>query len=410
MLKPPSVQNGEQIYLDYHATTPVDPVVLEAILPYFSQIFGNPASEAHAWGWAAQGAVEAARSEVASFLGAKPDEILFTSGATESNNHAILGVMQADYFAQAEADAALPKGHIVTVATEHKSVLDPVAHLKKLGFSVTVLPVEPGTGLVKAETVLAALQPDTKLVSVMLANNEIGTIQPVQEISKITRPRGIVLHCDAVQGASYLDCNVEILGVDLLSLSAHKLYGPKGAGALFIRRKNPRISLSPLLRGGGQERGLRSGTLNVPGIVGLAKACTLAAKLRKEEAQRLRNMRNRLWDTLKTNVSNLRLNGPLENHLRLPHNLNFTVSGVMPEALLTDLRHLALSTGSACVGDSSSHVMKALYPELRDDAPHSLTLRIGLGRFTTDAQLEKASEILVSQISKAQEKFKNIHS
>jgi len=366
------------LYLDYHATTPVDPRVLEAMLPYFTDRFGNAASRSHRFGWDADAAVERARQQTASLIGASGNEIVFTSGATESNNLAIKGVLHAH--------AAGPR-HIITTAVEHKSVLDTCQGLANDGCRVTCLGVDRN-GRVDPEAVRAAIADDTVLVSVMAANNEVGAIQPLEEIGAITRERGVLLHSDAAQAAGKIPLDVRALGVDLLSFTAHKMYGPKGTGALYIRRR-ARVTLRPILEGGGQERGLRSGTLNVPGIVGLGRAAEINAAELPAESARLAALRNRLFEALCRNLPGVGLNGSLDG--RLPHNLSVHFTGVAGESILLAIDDIALSSGSACASGAiePSYVLKAC--GIPDDLALS-SIRFGLGRFTTDDEIEYAAE------------------
>jgi cysteine desulfurase len=359
--------------------------VLEAMLPYFTDAFGNAASRDHVFGWEAEAAVEEARHQIASALNARDKEIVFTSGATESDNLAILGV--ARLYAQ--------KGrHVVTGATEHNAVLDACRQLEREGFEVTVLAPD-ATGRISADQVRGAIQEGTTLVSLMLANNEIGTIHPLAEIGAVCREKGVFLHTDAVQGFCKIPFDVEAMHVDLASVTAHKIYGPKGTGALYVRGKGPRVRLAPLFHGGGHERGLRSGTLNVPGIVGFGKAVEIALAERDDEARRLRRLRADLAKQIQQHVEDASLNGPPlpeidesgalspgEKERRLPGNLNLSFAGVEGEALLMNLKDLAVSSGSACTSASiePSHVLKAI--GVPDDLAHA-SIRFGLGRFTT---------------------------
>ncbi len=359
------------IYMDHNATTPVDVRVLEAMLPCFAEQFGNPASTTHAWGWAAARLVERAREQVAAGLGATAEEICFTSGATEANNLAIKGV----------ARALAGRGrHLVTVATEHHAVLDPFGSLADGGFDVTVLPVD-GLGRVDPGAVAAALRDDTILVSVMLANNETGVLQPLEEVAKICRERGVLLHTDATQAFGKIAVDVAALGVDLLSCSAHKLYGPKGVGALFVRRRRPRLRLVAQLDGGGHESGLRSGTLNVPGIVGFGRAVEVALELMDGEGRRQAALVNRLRDGIVAALGGVRINTPVEG--RLPNTLNLSFAGVDSGALLAGMRAIAVSSGSACSSarPEPSHVLRAMGVDAR---LASASLRFSLGRSTTD--------------------------
>ena len=365
------------IYLDAHATTPCDPRVVEAMLPTFSALFGNASSRQHAYGWQAEALVEAAREQVAGLVGAHPSEIIFTSGATESNNLAIKGI----------ARALAAKGrHIVASAIEHRSVLDSCRRLESEGFRVTLLPVGPD-GRVSPADVEAALEDETILVSVMLANNEIGSLQPVREIGALCKEKGIYFHCDAVQALAWEKVDVQTLGIDLLSISAHKMHGPKGVGALFVRRRNPRVQLRALIDGGGHERGLRSGTLNVSGIVGLGKAAEIVLEERDRDAARVRALRDRLLAGLRGRLGELAVNGSLKH--RLPNNLNLSIPGADAGAMLGSLRGVALSSGSACASAVAepSHVLAALG---LDEERLASALRFGLHRFTTEAEIDQA--------------------
>jgi cysteine desulfurase len=366
------------VYLDYHATTPVDPRVLEAMLPYFTDRFGNAASRQHAFGWEAQEAVDAARTRIAALISASAGEIVFTSGATESNNLAIKGA----------AHARRERDHIVTVATEHKSVLDSCRRLEAEGWKLTVLGVTPD-GQVDLDELRRTVTDRTVLVSVMAANNEIGFLQPLAEIAAIIKPHGALLHTDAAQAAGKVPLDVDALGVDLLSLTGHKCYGPKGAGALYVRRQKPRLQLECLIDGGGHENGLRSGTLNVPGIVGLGLAAEICRQEMAQEGARLSALRDRLLSGLRQNLDGLRLNGCAVR--RLPHNLHVSFDDVEGEALLMALGDLAVSTGSACSSGSQkpSHVLEAI-GAVGDRAGASI--RFGLGRTTTDAEIDHAIE------------------
>lgn len=372
------------IYMDNHATTRLDPRVLEAMLPYFTEVYGNAASTGHAFGWQAREAVDAARETIAAAIGARAHEVYFTSGATESNNLAIRGVAER---AQARG------GHLVSLRTEHPSVLDPLERLACRGWDVALLPViqapHPHAGRVLPEQVVQALRPDTVLVSVMLANNEIGAIQPIPEIAGACRERGVLLHTDATQAVGKIPLNVDQLGVDLMSFTAHKICGPKGIGALYVRRRSPPLRLEPLLYGGGHERGLRSGTLNVPGIVGFARAVELAVQEMPAEAARLSSLRDQLYQGLVGAVPEATLNGPALSppELRLPGNLNMSFAHVDGEAILLNLKEVALSSGSACTSANPepSHVLRAL--GIGDEAVRS-SLRFGLGRFNTSDEVD----------------------
>jgi cysteine desulfurase len=363
------------IYMDNNATTRTDPRVVEAMLPYFTEHYGNAASLTHALGREADEAVEQARAQVAALIGAHPREIVFTSGATESNNLALKGV----------AAMYRPKGdHLVTVATEHKAVLDPIRRLEREGSHVTILPVD-AYGQVTVEQVAQALTPRTILVSVMAANNEIGTLQPIREIGRLCKERGVLFHTDAAQAAGKVSLDVEEMDVDLLSVSAHKMYGPKGIGALYVRRRDPRVRLEPQMDGGGQERNLRSGTSNVPAIVGFGVACELCRQEMPDEAQRLTALRERLRRGIQEQLDGVTLNGHPDQ--RLPGNLNLSFAHVKGEALLMALRDVALSSGSACTTASlePSYVLKAL--GLDDELAHA-SIRFGLGRFNTAEEVE----------------------
>src|SRR5438552_719699 len=363
------------VYMDNHATTPVDPRVLEAMLPYFTETYGNAASRNHRFGWEAEAAVEAARKQVAKLINASPQEIVFTSGATESDNLAIKGVAW---------DHRSKGNHLVTLPTEHKAVLDAAKRLEREGFSVTCARVG-ADGLVDPDDVKRALTDGTILVSVMAANNEIGVLQPIEEIGERCRERGVLFHTDAAQAAGKAPVDVERMGVDLLSISAHKIYGPKGVGALYVRGKNPAVEIAPLIDGGGHERGLRSGTLNVPGIVGLGKACELCRLEMPEESRRLGGWRDRLRDGIFSRLDDVRVNGSMEH--RLPHNLNVSFGGIDGESLLVGMNDVAVSLGSACMSATRepSYVLKAL--GVSDDRAQS-SVRFGLGRFNTEEEVD----------------------
>lgn len=378
------------VYLDYHATTPVDPRVLEVMLPYFTEQFGNPASRQHVWGWEAQKAVEAARHQVASLIGASAQEIVFTSGATESNNLAIKGT----------AHALRDRGdHLITVATEHKSVLDSCKRLEREGCRVTRLGVDR-QGFLDLDELRGAITERTILISVMAANNEIGVLQDLQAIGAIAQQRGALFHTDAAQAAGKVPLNVSALGVDLLSLTGHKYYGPKGAGALYVRRKKPKLPLSCQIDGGGHENGLRSGTLNVPGIVGLGRAAEICAAEMPAESARLSPLRDRLLAGLERDLTGLRVNGPSGDR-RLPHNLHLSFDGVEGEALVMALGEVAVSTGSACSSGSQapSHVLQAI-GATGDHAGASI--RFGLGRTTTEADIDFAIAHVVAVVRSLQ--------
>jgi cysteine desulfurase len=376
--------------MDYHATTPVDPRVLEAMLPYFTERFGNPASRNHAYGWAAEEAVERARQQLAGILNAKPKEIIFTSGATESNNLAIKGVLAFD-----EA-----KNHIVTVVTEHKSVLDTCKALERSGRArVTYLKVDKD-GMVDPAEVRAAITPQTALISIMLANNEIGTIPAMAAIGLVAKEHGIVLHTDAAQAFGKVPIDVQALGIDLLSFTGHKVYGPKGIGALYVRSQKPAVRIAPLFDGGGHERGMRSGTLNVPGIVGLGQAGVIAVQEMATEQSRLLSLRERLRQGICEQLEDVRVNGhPTE---RLAGNLNLSFAYVEGESLLLALNDVAVSSGSACtsVNLQPSHVLKAL--GMGDELAHN-SLRFGLGRFTSEAEVDHVIKRVVHEVRRLRE-------
>jgi cysteine desulfurase len=379
------------IYLDYHASTPVDPRALEAMLPFFTERFGNPASKQHAFGWDAQRAVDAAREQVAALIGASSNEICFTSGATESNNLAIKGTAQSCRV----NSSGERRNHVITVVTEHKSVLDSFKRLEQDGWNVTWLGVDR-EGFIDLDELRAAITPETVLVSVMAANNEIGTLQPLAEIGAITSERGVIFHTDAAQAAGKIPIDVRAMNIDLLSLTGHKYYGPKGAGALFVRRRKPRLHLACQIDGGGHENGLRSGTLNVPGIVGLGAAAEICRTELASESARLSSLRNLLLDKLRNELENVRTNGPLGDR-RLPHNLHVTFEGVEGERLLMALGDLAVSTGSACSSGSekASHVVEAVTPP---SAKAGAVVRFGLGRWTTEDEIDAAAARVVKVI------------
>lgn len=375
------------IYMDYQATTPMDRRVLEAMLPYFTEYFGNAASRNHAFGWKAEEAADAARQVIAEAIGAEPREIVFTSGATESNNLALKGI----------AEMYASKGnHIITVQTEHPSILDTVARLERQGHQVTYLPVRPD-GLVDLDILRRAITDKTILISVMAANNEIGVIQPLEEIGRIAREHGVLFHSDATQAVGKVPVDVDAMHLDLVSFTAHKIYGPKGIGALYVRRKNPRVRCAPLLDGGGHERGMRSGTLNVPGIVGFAKAVELALEEREAESKRLIGLRDRLRDMIIHSLDRVYLNGHPDR--RLPGNLNLSFAYVEGESLMMEMHEVAMSSGSACTSASlkPSHVLLAL--GVTDDLAHS-SIRFGLGRFTTEEEVEYVGTKIVAAVNR----------
>lgn len=376
---------SRSIYLDYHATTPVDPRVLAAMLPYFTEHFGNAASITHEYGWEAEAVIQQSRTILAEAINGSPEEIVFTSGATEANNLAIKGVAEA-YFSQGR--------HLITVQTEHNAVLDPCHYLENLGFEVTYLPVQ-GDGILDLDLLEKSIRPDTILVSVMAANNEIGVIQPLAEIGAICRQHQVLFHCDGAQAIGKIPLDVQEMQIDLLSMTAHKIYGPKGIGALYVRRKSPRVKLSPQLHGGGHERGMRSGTLYTPQIVGFAKAVELGLQERETEAERLQQLRSSLWHHLQS-LNGIHLNGHASQ--RLPGNLNVSVEGVDGQALILAVRStVALSSGAACsaVKIAPSHVLTALG---RSEKLAFASLRFGLGRFTTQEEIEQVGQAVVQAI------------
>jgi len=378
------------IYMDNQATTRVDPRVLEAMLPYFSDTFGNAASRNHSFGWEAEKAVEKAREQIANLIGASSKEIIFTSGATESNNLAIKGI----------AEMYRERGnHIITQVTEHKAVLDTCKRLEKSGCRVTYLPVK-ADGLIDLEQLKAAFTDQTILVSIMFANNEIGVIQPVAEIGKLCHERNIIFHTDAVQGAGKVPIDVQAMNIDVLSLSGHKIYGPKGIGALYVRRRGPRVQIAEQINGGGHERGMRSGTLNVPGIVGLGAACELAQNDMAEESARLTRLRDRLRAKIEAAVDHTHVNGNWEH--RIPGNLNLSFLYVEGESLLMGINDIAVSSGSACTSATlePSYVLKAL--GLGDDVAHS-SIRFGLGRFNTEAEVEYVADKVIEVVNHLRE-------
>lgn len=379
------------VYMDNHATTPMDPRVLEAMVPYFLTKFGNAASRTHRFGWEAEAAVEDSRETIAQLIGAgSGKEIVFTSGATESNNLAIKGV--AEYYKSRG-------NHIVTTTIEHKAVLDSCKRLETEGFEVTYVKADPN-GIVSADAIRAALNDRTILVSVMLANNEVGTVQPIKEIGQITRERGILLHSDAVQGVGKTPFDVEDLNVDLASITAHKMYGPKGIGALYVRRQKPRVRLTAQMDGGGHERGNRSGTLNVPGIVGFAKAAEIMMKEGAEENRRIAMLRDRLYAKLTKELDQVILNGDRDR--RLPGNLNVSFAFVEGEALMMAIKDVAVSSGSACTSASlePSYVLHSM--GLDEDLAHS-SIRFGIGRFNTEEEVDFVGELVSGKVARLRE-------
>jgi cysteine desulfurase len=378
------------IYMDNHATTPLDPRVLEAMMPYLTGIFGNAASRNHSFGWEAEQGVEKAREQIARLIGATAKEIIFTSGATEATNLAIKGV----------AEMYRERGnHIITQVTEHKATLDTCKRLEKSGYRVTYLPVL-ADGLIDIEDLKRALDDQTILVSIMYANNEIGVIQPVQEIGKICHEKGVIFHCDAVQAVGKIPVNVLTDNIDLMSISGHKIYGPKGVGALYVRRRNPRVQVSEQINGGGHERGMRSGTLNVPGIVGLGKACEICGEEMAAESKREVELRDYLKAKLEAALDYTQVNGNMEHHL--PGNLNMSFIYVEGESLLMGINDIAVSSGSACTSATlePSYVLKAL--GLGDDVAHS-SIRFGLGRFNNKAEVDYVADKIIDVVLKLRE-------
>lgn len=377
----------ETIYLDNNATTRTDPRVVEAMLPYFGEVYGNAASGSHAFGWAAEAAVKKARAQVAALIGADAREIVWTSGATESDNLALKGVFE---------QYAPNGGHLITCVTEHKAVLDSAKHLERSGHRVTYLPVD-GEGRLSLEALADALTEDTMLVSIMLGSNEVGTLQPVAEIGAMCRAKGVLFHCDATQAVGKLPIDLQTLPIDLLSFTAHKMHGPKGVGALYVRRRDPRVRLALQMDGGGHEQGRRSGTLHVPGIVGFGRACEICQNELVAEQIYLTRLRDRLIDGLVSAVPGAVLNGHRTE--RLPHNANVAFEGIESDALLTALPNIALSTGSACSSESlsASYVLKALG---FDDARAYSSVRFGLSRFTTEAEIDYVLSALPAAVAR----------
>ncbi len=378
------------IYMDYHATTPMDPRVFEAMRPYFMETFGNAASRNHSFGWQAEEAVEKSRKQIADLVGATTKEIVFTSGATESNNLALKGV--AEMYAE--------KGnHIITAATEHKAILDTCKRLEKHGIRVTYLPLQTN-GLVDLEMLKEAITDKTILISIMYANNEIGVIQPIAEIGKIAKAKGVLVHSDATQAVGKVPVNVIKDNIDLMSMSGHKIYGPKGVGALYVRRKNPRVQITAQMDGGGHERGMRSGTLNVPGIVGLGEACAICNADMPAESKRMAYLRDKLRGKLEAELDEVYINGTMEH--RLPNNLNISFAYVEGESLLMGINDIAVSSGSACTSATlePSYVLKAL--GAGDDLAHS-SIRFGLGRFNTEEEVDYVAAKVIDVVKKLRE-------
>jgi cysteine desulfurase len=378
------------IYMDNHATTPVDPRILQAMMPYLTTVFGNAASRNHSFGWGAEEAVDKGRKQVADLIGATAKEIVFTSGATESDNLALKGVAQM---------YAEKGNHIITAATEHKAILDTCKRLEKEGVRVTYLPVQQN-GLVDLDQLKDAITDKTVLISIMYANNEIGVLQPIKEIGKIAHERGVLFHTDATQAVGKVPVNVLADNIDLASISAHKMYGPKGVGALYVRRRNPRVQVTAQMDGGGHERGMRSGTLNVPGIVGLGEACGIAQKEMAEEGKRMAYLRDKLKDRLLASLDETYINGTMEH--RLPNNLNISFAYVEGESLLMGINDIAVSSGSACTSATlePSYVLKAL--GAGDDLAHS-SIRFGLGRFNTEEEVDYVAAKVIDVVKKLRE-------
>jgi cysteine desulfurase len=378
------------VYMDNHATTRVDPRVFDAMTPYFTEVFGNAASRNHSFGWEAEEATEKARKQIADLIGATAKDIVFTSGATESNNLALKGV--AEMYAERG-------NHVITQVTEHKAVLDTCKRLEKQGVRVTYLPVKRD-GLIDLDQLRDAITDKTILISIMYANNEIGVVQPMREIGNIAKKKGVLFHSDAAQAIGKIPVNVNSDGIDILSLTAHKLYGPKGTGALYVRRKNPRVQVTAQMDGGGHERGMRSGTLNVPGIVGLGAACEIATQEMPEESKRLAFLREKLKDRLFRDLDEIYINGSMEH--RLPHNLNVSFAYVEGEGLLMGINDIAVSSGSACTSATlePSYVLKAL--GAGEDLAHS-SIRFGLGRFNTEEEVDYVGDKVVEVVKKLRE-------
>ncbi|KAH7673643.1 Cysteine desulfurase protein [Dioscorea alata] len=381
--------SGRPLYLDMQATTPVDPRVLDAMLPFYLSRFGNPHSRTHLYGWESDAAVENARSQIASLVHANPKELFFTSGATESNNISIKGVMHF---------VSPSKRHVITTQTEHKCVLDSCRYLQQQGYDVTYLPVR-SDGLLDLETLTAAFRPDTGLVSVMAVNNEIGVVQPLEDIGRICRERNVPFHTDAAQALGKIPIDVDRMNISLMSLSGHKIYGPKGVGALYLRRR-PRVRVEPQMSGGGQERGIRSGTVPTPLVVGFGAACDIAMKEMEYDSKRISSLQERLLNGIRAKLDGVVVNGSVEH--RYPGNLNLSFAYVEGESLLMGLKEVAVSSGSACTSASlePSYVLRALGVD--EDMAHT-SIRFGIGRFTTEAEIDKAAELTVRQVEKLRE-------
>jgi cysteine desulfurase len=387
-MKPAAPANRNRpIYLDYQATTPCDPRVVEAMLPWFTEKFGNPHSRNHAYGWEAEEATDIAREHIAALINADAKDIIFTSGATESNNLALKGIM--GFYGE-------KKKHLITCVTEHKCVLDSARHLEEAGFRVTYLPVA-ASGLIDLEQLKAAITDETALVSIMAVNNEIGVIQPLAEIGALCRERGVFFHTDAAQAAGKIPLDVEVMKIDLLSISGHKIYAPKGIGALYVRRRNPRVRLTASIHGGGQERGMRSGTLPTPLCVGLGEACRIAALEMGAENARLTSLQHRFMGKINTALSDIFMNGDAVS--RIPGNLNISFAFVEGESLMMGIKDLCVSSGSACTSASlePSYVLRALGVE--EELAHT-SLRIGFGRFTTEQEIDYAADLIVEKVNK----------
>ncbi|GIL81259.1 hypothetical protein Vretimale_1181 [Volvox reticuliferus] len=382
---------GVPLYLDMQATTPMDPRVMDAMLPYMTEQFGNPHSRTHLYGWESEEAVEDARSKIARLIGADPKEIIFTSGATESNNTAIKGV--ATFLKD-------KKKHIITTQTEHKCVLDSCRWLQQRGWDVTYLPVQPD-GLLDLSVLEAGIRPDTALVSVMAVNNEIGVVQPLKEIGAICRSKGVYFHTDGAQAVGKIPLDVNAAKIDLMSISGHKIYGPKGVGALYVRRR-PRVRLEPLMSGGGQERGLRSGTVPTPLVVGLGAACEVAQRELEGDLRHVRRLEERLRTGITSQLQGVVLNGPADRANRYPGNLNLSFAYVEGESLIMGLKEIAVSSGSACTSASlePSYVLRALGVE--EELAHT-SIRYGMGRFTTDEEVDRAIAMTVAHVNKLRE-------
>lgn len=382
---------GAPLFLDMQSTTPVDPRVLDAMLPFFTERYGNPHSRSHFYGWESEVAVEEARAQIAELIGADPKEIIFTSGATESNNIAVKGV--ANFYKE-------KKRHIVTLQTEHKCVLDSCRHLQEMGFEVTYLPVK-SNGLVDLEVVKSALRSDTALMSVMMVNNEIGVIQPIQEIAKLCKEKKVYLHTDAAQAAGKIPIDVNKMGIDLMSLTGHKIYGPKGIGALYVRRR-PRVRIEAQMNGGGQERGLRSGTVPTPLAVGFGKACQVAMEEMQNDRKHIEKLGHRLKQGIMDKLDSVVLNGAEDIQNRYPGNINLSFACVEGESLIMGLKDIAISSGSACTSASlePSYVLRALGVD--EEMAHT-SLRFGIGRFTTEEEIDRAIELTVQCVNKLRE-------